>query len=93
MSETHENRLKRMRMRSWRRGMKEMDLIFGPWADRHLGDLDAADLDRYDEMLAENDQEIFTWFTGAGQSPAHYEALVMRIGAFARSHVAGPLRG
>ena len=29
MSETAEARLKRMRMRSWRRGTKEMDMILG----------------------------------------------------------------
>ncbi len=34
MQETAEARLKRMRMRSWRRGTKEMDLVLGPWAWR-----------------------------------------------------------
>ena len=29
----HEARLKRLRMRSWRRGTREMDLILGPFAD------------------------------------------------------------
>ena len=32
MTETAEARLKRMAMRSWRRGTKEMDLVLGPWA-------------------------------------------------------------
>ena len=36
LPETHENRLKRLRLRSWRRGMKEMDLILGRFADREL---------------------------------------------------------
>ena len=36
MTETPEARLKRLRMRSWRRGTKEMDLILGPWADARL---------------------------------------------------------
>ena len=36
MTETAETRLKRMRMRSWRRGTKEMDLVLGPYADARL---------------------------------------------------------
>ena len=30
------DRLKRLRLRSWRRGMREMDLILGPFADAGL---------------------------------------------------------
>ena len=37
--ESDEIRLKRLRMRSWRRGMKEMDLILGPFSDSQLVDL------------------------------------------------------
>ena len=39
MGETAEARLKRMAMRSWRRGTKEMDLVLGPFADAHLAGL------------------------------------------------------
>lgn len=88
MSETPENRLKRMRMRAWHRGMKEMDLIFGPWADDSLASLDTATLDLFDTMMAENDQEIFTWFTGHAAPPAAYAPLVAQIGAFARARLA-----
>ena len=47
MSETAEARLKRLAMRSWRRGTKEMDLILGPFADARLGGMSAEALDRY----------------------------------------------
>jgi hypothetical protein len=33
MTETREIRIKRLRMRAWHRGIKEMDLILGGWAD------------------------------------------------------------
>jgi antitoxin CptB len=36
MAETREIRIKRLRMRAWHRGIKEMDLILGGWADSHL---------------------------------------------------------
>ena len=34
--ESAEVRLKRLTMRSWRRGTKEMDLVLGPFADARL---------------------------------------------------------
>lgn len=57
----HETRIKRLRMRSWRRGMKEMDLILGPFADAHAAGLDAALLARYEALLEENDQDLYAW--------------------------------
>ena len=55
--ETQEARLKRMRMRSWRRGTKEMDLVLGPFADARLESLSEADLLTYDAILNENDYD------------------------------------
>lgn len=82
--ETRENRLRRMRMRSWRRGIREMDLILGPWADAELGALDAATLDLYDRLLEENDQDLYPWISGAMPCPPHYVEILGRIGRFAR---------
>ena len=52
MVETSEARLKRLTMRSWRRGMREMDLVLGPFADAELAGLPAATLDAYETLLA-----------------------------------------
>ncbi len=82
--ETPENRLKRLKMRSWRRGTKEMDLILGPFADHELGGLGAVELDLFDALLSENDQDLYPWITGASLPPARFGALLDRIGAFAR---------
>ncbi|MFD1797577.1 succinate dehydrogenase assembly factor 2 [Paracoccus aurantiacus] len=54
-------RLKRLRMRSWRRGMKEMDLILGPFADTALAGLAPELLDAYEQVMAENDQDLYRW--------------------------------
>lgn len=70
MTETAPHRLKRLHMRSWRRGMKEMDLILGHFADDHLADLTPTDLDLYERMLAENDQDLYLWVTALiGDAP------------------------
>ncbi|WP_022706859.1 succinate dehydrogenase assembly factor 2 [Paracoccus zeaxanthinifaciens] len=62
-SEPREYRLKRLHMRSWRRGMKEMDLILGHFADDGLGRLTDEQLDLYERMLGENDQDLYLWVT------------------------------
>jgi antitoxin CptB len=85
MSETEEARLKRMAMRSWRRGMKEMDLILGPFADARLAGLRPEALALYDALLLENDQEIYPWITGAAEAPARFQALISEISSFARN--------
>ena len=80
--ETPEIRLKRLAMRSWRRGMKEMDLILGPFADRGLAALDAARLEAYESLLEENDQDLYRWVSGAAQTPATHADIVAIIAGF-----------
>lgn len=83
----HEARLKRLRMRSWRRGTKEMDLILGPFADSELPGLTAAELDLYEALLAENDQDLYPWITArmgdARPGPAPISAMLDRVAGFA----------
>jgi len=88
MQETAEARLKRIRMRSWRRGTKEMDLVLGPWADAHLTGLSEAELDEYEVLLAENDQDLMAWILGPVAAPAGLGPLLDRITAFARDRLA-----
>jgi antitoxin CptB len=88
MGETAEARLKRMAMRSWRRGTKEMDLVLGPWADAHLATLDAGRLAVYDRLLEENDQDLMAWILGQGPAPAEIAPLLAEIADFARARLA-----
>lgn len=88
MTETAEARLKRMAMRSWRRGTKEMDLVLGPWADAHLAGLDAALLEIYEALLAENDQDLMAWILGHAEPPAAIAGLLAEIADFARARLA-----
>ena len=89
MSETPEIRLKRLRMRSWRRGMKEMDLILGPFADGPLAQLPAAELDAYEALLAENDQDLYRWVSqligGHSAGPQGLNPILRRVA----DHAAG----
>ena len=79
MAEDRETRLKRLRIRSWRRGTREMDLILGRYADEALAALADAELDAYERLLEENDQDLYAWMAGsAAPDPAHH-ATVDRV--------------
>lgn len=86
-----EARLKRLRMRSWRRGMKEMDLILGPFSDTELSNLTDAEIEVYEAILDENDQDLYLWTTarlsGETPGPAHLSPLLGRIAAFAAARL------
>ena len=82
MTETREIRLKRLAMRSWRRGIKEMDLILGGFADVELAVLDGATLDAYERLLEENDWDLYYWVTGAREAPAAHAPLIRRLAVF-----------
>jgi antitoxin CptB len=87
MIETAEARLKRMAMRSWRRGTKEMDLVLGPWSDAHLAGLALAELEVYEALLDENDQDLMAWILGQDTAPAQIAPLLARIADFAKTRL------
>lgn len=79
MTETREIRIKRLKMRSMRRGIKEMDLILSDYADRELVNMSDAELDLYEVMLEESDLEMFKWVNGQEPAPERFSALISRI--------------
>ncbi len=81
--ETGEARLKRMAMRSWRRGTKEMDLVLGPYADARLATMSLTELDVFDALLAENDQDLMAWMMGQKPAPDRFAPLIATLSAFA----------
>ncbi|MFD2739020.1 succinate dehydrogenase assembly factor 2 [Sulfitobacter aestuarii] len=81
MSEPREHRLKRLQMRSMRRGIKEMDLILPPFVARHLAAMDAAGLDLYDALLNESDHDLYQWVSGQSAAPQRYAGLIGDIQA------------
>ncbi len=81
MSETREIMIKRLRMRSMRRGIKEMDLILSAFADRALVQFSDDALTLYDQLLSENDHDIYGWIGGQFPVPEAYLDLVTQIAA------------
>ena len=66
-------RRKRLRYRAWHRGTKEMDLVLGPFADAHVEKFDAAQLDRLEALMNEEDPPLLTWVLGQAEPPAHVD--------------------
>ncbi|WP_417719307.1 succinate dehydrogenase assembly factor 2 [Salipiger sp.] len=83
MTETAEHRLKRLAMRSMRRGIKEMDIILVRYADARLATMSAAELDTYEVLLEENDQDLYQWVSGQSAAPEHLRPLVADISRIA----------
>ena len=79
MTEKPEHRLKRLKMRSMRRGIKEMDLILSAYADANLTVMDEAGLRLYDRLLDENDQDLYQWVTGQVDPPEAFNNLMADI--------------
>ncbi|SFA79976.1 antitoxin CptB [Poseidonocella pacifica] len=80
-TESREIRLKRLRMRSMRRGIKEMDIILSTWATARLAELDDPSLDLYEALLTENDHDLYRWVAGQDTAPKRYTALIDDIAA------------
>ena len=79
MAENREIRLKKLRVRSWRRGIKEMDLMFGTFADEAMASLSAAELDAHEVLMAEHDQDLLSWFTGQHDTPDELKQALTRV--------------
>ena len=79
MSEPAQNRIKRLKMRSMRRGIKEMDIILSAYADRELERMSEAQITLYDALLDENDQDLYSWVTAQAIPPERFDDLLTDI--------------
>lgn len=52
--------------------MKENDLILGGFAKAHARELSAAELDGFEWLLEQKDQEIYDWLSGRVDAPAGF---------------------
>lgn len=81
MTETTETKIKRLHMRSMRRGIKEMDLILSAFAQAHLDGMSEDELTLYDQLLSENDHDLYGWIGGQFAVPDPYHGIISTIAA------------
>jgi antitoxin CptB len=77
-SEGLDARRRRLLFRSRHRGIREMDLVLGPFADAELARLSDAELDEYERWLDIPDQHIFAWVNGSEATPAEVDTALFR---------------
>jgi antitoxin CptB len=70
---------KKLLFRAQRRGFKEVDLIFGAFAEKHLARLDAAQLARFEALLAVPDWKVWNWIAGHEPVPADFDNDVLAL--------------
>jgi antitoxin CptB len=83
-------RRRKILFRSWHRGIREMDLLMGRFADAEIGTLTDEELDTFEALIEVPDRDLFRWLTGEDETPANYDTpLFRRLQSF-HSH-AGPI--
>ena len=70
---------KRLSIRSWRRGTKELDLILGQFSDKYLNDLKMSELILYEQFLSNEDYLIYNWLFSKEDSPKIFKSLIKLI--------------
>jgi antitoxin CptB len=79
MHESVSIRRKRLLHQSRYRGRLEGDLLLGGFAARHLASLSVAQLDRYEALMQESDQDLFAWISGQQPVPERHDHDVFRL--------------
>jgi antitoxin CptB len=77
-SEGLDTRRRRLLFRSWHRGIREMDLVLGRFADAQIAQLSEAELDDYERLLEIPDQPFFAWVSGAEAVPTEHDTAMFR---------------
>ena len=89
--ENLENRRKRLRYRAWHRGMREMDLLLGSFADAMLPDATGDRLNRFEVLIEAGDVELLSWITG--RAAPDEECDKDMLSEISRFRAEGPDRG
>ena len=77
--ETRNNRIRRLIYQSSYTGTRETDLLLGQFANRYLNSLEDKQLDDYEALLAQGDQNILAWVRGDLQIPANLDGTVFSL--------------
>jgi antitoxin CptB len=77
-SEGLDPRRRMLLFRAWHRGIREMDLIMGRFADSFISELAEPDLDEFQRLLNVPDPEVYGWVTGERTAPEEFDGPLLR---------------
>ncbi|CAN7362584.1 succinate dehydrogenase assembly factor 2 [Rhizobium leguminosarum] len=76
-------RRRRILFRCWHRGIREMDLVFGQFAEAEVARLSEAELDEFETIMAEEDNDLVRWIMGTWPVPERFRTpMFARIAAY-----------
>lgn len=70
---------RRLKIRAWRRGTKEMDLILGGYFDAHAAAMSDAELSAFEALMREDDSALYAWVAGGAEPPAAHADVIAAI--------------
>ena len=77
-SEGLDPRRRKLLFMCWHRGIREMDLIMGRFADVHVEGFSDAELDQYEHLLDAIETDLLAWVTGVVDVPADHDTAMFR---------------
>ncbi len=77
-SEGLDARRRRLLFRAWHRGIKEMDLVMGRFADAHLTAFTDGDMEAFELLMTVPDQQLLAWVLGAEAPEPEFDTPMFR---------------
>jgi antitoxin CptB len=77
-SEGLDTRRRKLLFRAWHRGLREVDLILGRFADGSIEQLTEAELTEFEGLMNVPDGELLAWLTGEADVPASHDGPLFR---------------
>jgi antitoxin CptB len=77
-SEGLDLRRRKLLFRSWHRGMREMDLIMGGFADAKVERLSELELAEFERLIEVPDRDLLAWITGEEMVPQDFDSALFR---------------
>jgi antitoxin CptB len=68
-----DERRRRILFRAWRRGVREMDLIMGSFADAHLPTMNEDEVAEFERLLDLPDPQALAWIIGGEHPPREFD--------------------
>ncbi|MCX8282230.1 succinate dehydrogenase assembly factor 2 [Phyllobacterium sp. 0TCS1.6C] len=80
-------RQRKILFRCWHRGMREVDLLLGQFANEHIDRLTDEELDQLETLMDELDRDLLKWFTGEAEVPTRLDTPIFRRIVTSRSQM------
>jgi antitoxin CptB len=77
-SEGLDQRRRKLLFRCWHRGLREMDLIMGRFADATIEQLAEEEIAEFERLIEAPDPELLAWITGQAEVPSHHDTALFR---------------